>query len=250
MEQQHLARAFGRTAARYESGRPHWPAEAVDAAGLPAEAVVVDLAAGTGKLTRVLTATFARVVAVEPLAEMRAVLERMAPGAEVLPGVAERIPLPDESADGVFAADAFHWFDLRRALPEIARVLKPGGVLAVLFSGPDGPTEPEIDGVHDVLERNRRPREHPADRFESGAWLEDFAGSPFGDPVEHAFEYEQEVSRAQLLDYFASVSWIAALERSELDELLQEVEELLPDVAYRRRWAARVWVRHLRSDTI
>ena len=231
-----LSRSFGRAADRYESGRPDWPDAAVDAVGLSADSVVLDLGAGTGKLSRVLVSRYARVIAVEPLEAMRAVLEAVVPDAEVLEGSAEEIPLPDHSVDGVFSGDSFHWFDKGRALTEIARVLRPGGALAVFFSRPAEPTEPPIDGVHELLERHRRPREHPMAGVDSGEWLKDFSGSPFGTLRELRFLSVDEVSRTQMLDYFASVSWIAALERDEQDALLDEVGALLPDTTYRRSW--------------
>ncbi len=101
------------------------------------DAAVLDLGAGTGKLTRVLARRYARVIAVEPLDGMRGILERVVPDVEALAGSAEQIPLGDASVDAVFAAQAFHWFDHERAMPEIARVLRPGGVLALVWNGPD-----------------------------------------------------------------------------------------------------------------
>ena len=130
--------AFGAVARDYERGRPGYPPEAIDAItrGLHLErgSVVVDLAAGTGKLTRELIERFHRVIAIEPLVEMRARLARTTPRAEALEGTAEHLPLPDASANAVLVAQAFHWFDGRRALGEIARVLRPGGGLGLLWN--------------------------------------------------------------------------------------------------------------------
>src|SRR3954463_6409624 len=109
------ARSFDALAAEYERGRPGWPAAALDAMadrlGLHASSTVLDLAAGTGKLTRLLVPRFATVIAVEPLDGMRAVLERVVPGVRALAGTAESIPLEDASVDAVVVAEAFHWFD-------------------------------------------------------------------------------------------------------------------------------------------
>src|SRR5205823_9368154 len=128
------ARSFHRAAEEYERGRPDWPPELLDLFPLPADATVLDLGAGTGKLTRVLAARYARVIALEPLSELRAILTDRVPEAEVLPGIAEAIPLPDASVDGVFAGQSFHWFANEAALAEIARVLRPGGVFARLWN--------------------------------------------------------------------------------------------------------------------
>lgn len=113
-----VARTYDRTAEIYEQARPGWPVEAVDHVarelGLGRDATLLDLGAGTGKLTRVLGERFERVVAVEPLGGMRRVLEAVVPQTEAVAGEAEAIPLPDASVDAVFAADAFHWFDGER----------------------------------------------------------------------------------------------------------------------------------------
>jgi ubiquinone/menaquinone biosynthesis C-methylase UbiE len=128
----HQARSFDRVAGAYRRARPSYPAAAVEWAleAAPGRRVV-DLAAGTGKLTEVLVAAGADVVAVEPLANMRAELERALPSVRALDGSAERIPLPGGSADAVLVGQAFHWFDGPAALAEIARVLVPGGALGL-----------------------------------------------------------------------------------------------------------------------
>ena len=125
----------------YERGRPDYPPAVVDA--LAAElsigpgSRVLDLAAGTGKLTRALVAAGLDVVAVEPQPELRDVLGESVGAERVLDGLAEAIPLPDESVAAVTVADGFHWFDQAEALKEIRRVLAPGGALAVIFTVPD-----------------------------------------------------------------------------------------------------------------
>ena len=114
---------FGRVAEAYARTRPHYPRAAIERAavelGLGADAAILDLAAGTGNLTRALREVFASVVAVEPDPEMRAQFE-----GDVLPGTAEEIPLPDGAVDAVFVGEAFHWFDYERALAEIRRVAR------------------------------------------------------------------------------------------------------------------------------
>ena len=119
-----LAGSFGRAAEEYELGRPGYAEAALDAVDLPPDAVVLDLAAGTGKLTRQLVPRYERVLAVEPLGGMRAVLERVVPGAEALGGTADAIPLENDAVDAVFVGEAFHWFSTAETLAEIARVLR------------------------------------------------------------------------------------------------------------------------------
>src|SRR5207248_3337377 len=126
------ARSFHRAAAEYDRGRPSWPPAVLDRLPLADESTVLDLGAGTGKLTRVLADRYARVIAVEPLDELRAILAERVPEADVRGGVAEAIPAGDAEVDGVFAAQSFHWFANDLAMREIARVLRPGGVPALL----------------------------------------------------------------------------------------------------------------------
>jgi len=126
--------AFTDVADAYERGRPGYPETAVGWLVGDEPCDVVDLGAGTGKLTRVLVALGHRVTAVEPLDEMRAQLQAAVPGVHVVSGSAEEIPLPDGSADVVTCAQSFHWFEHDVALPEIARVLRPGGRLALVWN--------------------------------------------------------------------------------------------------------------------
>ena len=233
-----LAASFARVAEASALGRPDWPLEAVDALALAPGAEVVELGAGTGKLTRALVARAARVVAIEPLPGMRAVLERVVPDAEAVDARAEEVPLPDASVDAVAVADAFHWFDLGRTLAEIRRVLRSGGVLGVLTSRLDGPTEPQVHGVSALFAGHGRPAEHPGSSFDDGAWLQAFPSQP----RETVVCWEQALGRDAMVAHHASLSWIAALPTAERDALLGELRALLPDVVYRRRWRAHVVV--------
>jgi SAM-dependent methyltransferase len=146
-----VGRTFGRVASEYERARPEYPVELVDCAerelGLGPGSTVLDLAAGTGKLTRRLQGRFARVIAVEPDDAMRACI-----GGDVRAGTAEAIPVGDAEVDAVFVADAFHWFDWPVALAEIRRILRPGaGGLAIVGNGwpipADGPARDLLDVV-------------------------------------------------------------------------------------------------------
>src|SRR5215211_7533331 len=128
------ARAFAQAAEVYERARPDYPREAFDGLALERGMHIVDVGAGTGKFTRELVTRGARVTAVEPVREMRDVLARVLPDVEVLEGTAEAIPVGDGVADVVTVAQAFHWFDATRALPEIHRVLRRGGLVALVWN--------------------------------------------------------------------------------------------------------------------
>jgi SAM-dependent methyltransferase len=188
-----------------------------------AGATVLDLAAGTGKLSRVLIERYARVIAVEPLAELRAILAERVPSADVRDGVAERIPLADAEVDAVFVGQAFHWFANDAAVREIARVLRPGGVLALLWNRSEEPS-PLPDAyrrrLSDLHDERRNP---PVDE----RILERF---PFGEEREASVAHEQVSSRDDVLAFAASVSWIAS--REDRDQILEELAELLPDGDY------------------
>jgi SAM-dependent methyltransferase len=213
---------FASAADVYERARPSYPQDAIDwlaaQTGLGPGRTVVDLGAGTGKLTRLLLPTGARVVAVEPIPEMRAHIN----GAEVLDGTAEAIPLPDASADVVTVAQAFHWFDHERALPEIHRVLRSNGSLVIVWNMRDL-DDPVQRGVEDLLGPMRR--EVPGQIL--GAWREPLARSTlFGPATLGAFTYEQQFTTDDLCDRVASTSFVAALPPVDREELLVRVRAL------------------------
>jgi SAM-dependent methyltransferase len=226
-----FASSFGRVAEAYERGRPGYAEEALDALGLPASAVVLDLAAGTGKLTRQLVPRFARVLAVEPLEGMRAQLERIVPGAEVLAGTAESIPLEDDAVDAVFVGEAFHWFGNEVAVAEIARVLRPGGTLAVLFNRRDGELVPRLpQSARDTLDELSL-KKPPEVTVSSGLWRAPFPG-PFEPLREASFPNPVEWDRAGMLANIASWSTVAGLP-DQGAALLARLEELVPEGPYR-----------------
>jgi ubiquinone/menaquinone biosynthesis C-methylase UbiE len=226
-----LSRSFGRAAVDYELGRPSWPREAADVASVPSSATVLDLAAGTGKLTRVLLERFAQVYAVEPDDEMRALLP---PACEARAGTAEAIPLPDDAVEAVFCAEAFHWFDWPVALAEIARVLKPRGALVVLFNRPgeyDPPFPPEAE---EILHRHRRPGiEAGGAIVESGAWREAFPGSAFEELRTEAFEHAHVQDTAGEIARVKSASIYAQLPAKERVRLGEELRSVLPQRTWR-----------------
>jgi SAM-dependent methyltransferase len=227
---------FARSAQAYERGRPGYPDAAVDrlAARLPGRDVV-DLAAGTGKLTRALVARGLRVVAVEPVAEMRAAI---APPARALDGTAEAIPLPDASADGVTVAQAFHWFAGERALAEIHRVLRPGGVLALIWNRRRMEDEPHRR-LEELIARHRV--DVPEMR---GDWRAAFAGTGRFGPLED----EPTVPNAQVLDADAladrigSTSFVATLPDARRVPLLDAVRALAVDGPVTLRYTCELQV--------
>jgi len=227
-----LARSFGLAAEEYERGRPGYAEAALDAVGLARDAVVLDLAAGTGKLTRQLVPRYARVLAVEPLDEMRAVLERVVPEAEALDGSADAIPLEDSAVDAVFVGEAFHWFARAETLAELGRVLRPQGTLAILFNQPDGDFEPPLPEAFWAEYDAAAIEKPPEHTVASGLWKAPFPG-PFGPLSEASFPNPIELDREQVLAQAASWSMISGLPASERSALLARLGDLLPDGVYR-----------------
>ena len=235
-----LAFSFGRIAAEYDDVRPEYAPEALDRAaealGLTAESRVVDLAAGSGKLTRALAPRFADVVAVEPNDAMRAVLAGRSAGIKVLAGTAERMPLPDDSADAVFVGDAFHWFDGPAAVAELARVLRPDGGVALLWNHwwsdgddrtvntLDPPLPAEAQALFDEVYVSSG---RAAARAEMADPLDAFAGGPFEPLSEEAFARSEQLSGRDVVDLFATVSAIASLPPGEREQLKRTLVALL-----------------------
>jgi SAM-dependent methyltransferase len=213
--------AFSAVAAAYERGRPEYPQEAVRWLVGDAPRDVVDLGAGTGKLTRGLVALGHRVTAVEPLAEMRVELGRAVPGVHVVEGSAEAIPLPDASADAVTCAQSFHWFDHGTALPEIARVLRPGGRLGLVWNSRDD-RDPWMARLSAIIGNETVDEGDLAPVRPSGL---------FG-PVEHAtFGFAQVLDRAGLLDLILSRSYCAKLAPEDREPILEAVARLYDETA-------------------
>lgn len=226
----------------YERGRPGWPPEVVDVPILAPSATVLELAAGTGKLTRLLVHTFGHVIAVEPADAMRRLLSLNAPTAEILAGSAEAIPLPDAPVDGVFVAVAFHHFDRERAVAEIARVLRPSSALVLMWNQPAGPWEPSIAAVEELLaERIRRLGSLSYDPLDlSGPQL------PLPGFDEKRFAHQQALDADGLVSFLASMGWIGDLPDDGRLPLLKQVRALLEADEYRRMWETQVlWTTRL-----
>jgi SAM-dependent methyltransferase len=233
------ADAFGRAARDYELGRPGWPEPLLDEIagefGLGPDSAVLDLAAGTGKLTRLLVPRFGRVVAVEPDEAMLDVLAEVVPEAEPRRGSGERIPLADAEVDCVFVAEAFHWFASDAVVAEIERVLRPGGALVVLFNTRmnHAPPFPQ-DAKRLVEEAIARGGAPGLSRVLSGAWREPLARSRFEELRERQDDREDTVFRDERIAFILSLSSIASQPETARRDLGEKLRELVPDVPYRR----------------
>jgi SAM-dependent methyltransferase len=217
------ASGFASSADAYERGRPGYPEEAItwlaERLDLREGRDVLDLAAGTGKLTRTLVPFGARVIAVEPIDEMREQLFRALPDVDAFDGTAESIPLPDESVDALTCAQAFHWFRAEEALKEMHRVLRPGGGLALVWNIRDL-TDPLQARVHEILE----PYGRGVNTHRGLDPRKAIEGSGLFGPVEYrSWPYVQRLSRAHLVDRVASISYIAILDPDSRAEVLSEV---------------------------
>jgi ubiquinone/menaquinone biosynthesis C-methylase UbiE len=216
------ARSFSSVAEAYERSRPEYPDEAaLWLTGAP-PLDVVDLAAGTGKLTRVLVKLGHRVTAVEPLPEMLAQLEAAVPGAGAHVGSAEAMPLPDGSADAVVVAQAFHWFDRQAALLEIARVLRPGGRVGLVWNIRDQ-NVPWVARLTDLIGGERVEDLGVTDELE--------ASEPYTDVETASWRWEQPLDRDRLRELVLSRSYCAALGDEERRPVLDRVDGLYEEYA-------------------
>lgn len=223
------AQGFDRAGEDYERGRPGYPPAALEhliaALRIGPGRAVLDLAAGTGKLTRALAETGAEVIAVEPVEGMRGQLIASAPGARVLNGTAERIPLPDASVDAVTVAQAFHWFHARTAAVEIHRVLRRGGGLAVIWNAWDI-TVPWVARIQEMVHAHtggapQQSTSHWPDELEASGLFSPLREEEFG----HVLTGGLDTLRARV----ASVSYISALPDSERAEVLDAVSAVVGD---------------------
>jgi ubiquinone/menaquinone biosynthesis C-methylase UbiE len=220
---------FSRSAEAYDRARPDYPAAAIErfcvAVGIEPGSRVLDVGAGTGKLTAPLAERGAEVLAVEPVAEMRARIAERTPRATAVAGVAERLPADDGWADAIVAGQAFHWFATERALAEFARCLRPEGRLGLIWNR---------RSANDELQRRitalLEPVRGDAPRHAMGAWREVFERpEPFTQVDGFELEFVQELDRDGLLDRVGSISFVAALEPERRRGLLAQVAELCPE---------------------
>ena len=225
----HPAAAVGFDAAAdaYERGRPAFPTDAiaflVDALALGPGRSVLDLGAGTGKLTRMLEPSGARLLALEPVEGMRRVLSTLLPVARVVAGRAEALPFAESSIDAATAAQAFHWFDADAAIAELHRVLVPGARLALVWNVRDQRT-PWVAGMTRIIEPHRGDTPKHATR----AWRAAFEETRLFSPLElRSFRHGQPLTPDGVLDRVLSISFIATLPDDRRAEVANEVRDLL-----------------------
>ena len=218
---------YSRSADSYVRGRPDYPSAALNwlkaDLGLGPGKNVIELGAGTGKFTRLLVDTGATVTAVEPVDAMLDELRRDLPSVSALRGTAQRIPVADASADAVICAQSFHWFASADALAELRRVLKPGGMLGLIWNVRD-----QSVGWVAELTRIMTPYEGNAPRYDRGEWRQVFPARGFGELRERTFVHSHIGPPEQVIvERVASVSFIAALPEETRAMVLAEVRELI-----------------------
>jgi SAM-dependent methyltransferase len=212
----------------YEAARPSYPPDAVawfvEHLRIASGRRVADLAAGTGKLTRLLTPTGADLFAVEPVPGMREIFRRLLPAVPLVAGTAEAMPCASTTFDAITVAQAWHWFDHERATAEMARVLRPGGRLGLVWNARDR-SEPWVDEVWTIMDRVEKKapwRDH--ENWRDSATK---AMPGFGELHAAQFRHLQTIAPEGVVQRVASVSHVAVLPEREREEVLDEVRHLL-----------------------
>jgi len=219
---------FGREAEVYERVRPSYPADAVawlvDNLGLGPGRIVLDLAAGTGKFTRLLVPSGTTLLAAEPVEGMRRRFVAAVPGVPIVAAVAEALPIAPRSLDAVTVAQAFHWFDADRAFGEFARVLRPRGRVGLIWNARDRSTDwvNEVWSIMDRVEKRAPWRDH-----EQGNDAAPRSRAGFGPVHTETFRHEQSITPEGVVDRIASVSHVAVLPVAERKRVLDEVRGVL-----------------------
>jgi SAM-dependent methyltransferase len=222
---QTAAVGFDRAAKEYERARPGYPPDAIDYVVSQISGPVVDVGAGTGKLTRELVARGIDVLAVEPVAGMRAQLAEILPSIPCLAGTAEALPFADSSVGAITAAQAAHWFDAARAVTEFHRVLRPGGRVVLIWNVRDERVD-WVRRVTEIIDPLEKARGVP--RYKHGTWRPPFDESPLLRSVaEVRFELAQPVTPKSFLERFESCSFIAVLDAAERAQVINQLRELI-----------------------
>ena len=228
---QEMSTSFGRATASYEAGRPGYPLEAIewmlqptrdDASREPLR--VADVGAGTGKLTRALRATGAELVAIDPDAAMLAALTEAVPGVPTMVGTAEGLPLPDASVDAVVLGQAWHWVGPRAGSAEAARVLRPGGVLGLIWNIRDARTSWVVQMTEIMHGSN-------AEALIATGGPE--VGEPFGALETKTFEWSRPMTGASLMEMARSRSYVITAsdtERARIEAALLALFAELPEL--------------------
>ena len=241
------ASGFGAGADDYEKGRPSYPADVVDwivhRLDLRPGRRVVDLAAGTGKLTRLLVPSGAEVVAVEPVEAMREKLATTAPGVAAIDGTAEDMPFDDASVDAVTVAQAFHWFDAAAALAEIGRIVRPGGGLALVWNERDV-REPWVAELSALIRWDERERWRVPHTLEVdwGARLGEL-DSAFGPAESYPSGFSQTMDPDLLVARVMSISYIATYAPTAQADLESQVRALVAPLGptFELPYVTRAW---------
>ena len=233
---------FERAVADYERGRPGFPDRAIafldDRLSLAPGRRLLELGAGTGKLTRLLAASGVRIIAVEPLAAMRQALSHNLPDVEVVDAVAEDLPLAEGSVDAAVAAQAFHWFDGERALAELARVLQPAAPIALVWNVRDE-SVPWIRELTELIEPYRG--DTPSHR--SLRWRAAFdASDAFVAPEVTSFPYLHSTTRGRIVARVLSISFIATLATEERQRVAAAVRRIVPTDEVVFAYRTDVWI--------
>jgi SAM-dependent methyltransferase len=221
---------FGREAETYERVRPSYPADAVswlaDNLRLAPGRPVLDLAAGTGKFTRLLVPTGAVLFAAEPVDGMRRSFAAAVPGVPMIGAVAEALPIARASLDAVTVAQAFHWFDADRAFDEFARVLRPRGRVGLIWNARDRSSDwvNEVWSIMDRVEKRAPWRDHER-------WRDSALGERPGFGLLHGatFRHEQPITPDGVVERIASVSHVAVLPAAERERTLDEVRTVVAE---------------------
>jgi SAM-dependent methyltransferase len=217
----------------YDRGRPEYPQKVVDCLSLVfpilPNSTVLELGVGTGKFTKLLLECGVRIIALEPLENMRTKFSQIFPTIQILDGVAESIPLPDNSVDHVIVAQAFHWFDGNGALREIHRVLKPKGNLGLVWNLQDRDHD-WVEKLAQIVDAN----DFGTPQYRKGEWRKSFSGLHLFSPLQEIhFQHSHPSTPEMVIDRVASISFISMLDEMKRKEVLRQVRGLLenhPDI--------------------